>query len=97
MNQYAVIGIVVIIMAVTYAYFADEDNIEYDHSGIVHDVSASANGYTFYIDISEGDLKCYYPERPEEYGYYRIKGTLSGDGSIFFVSVMQSLDVDDES
>lgn len=85
------------IMAVTYAYFADEDNVEYDYSGIVHDISTSASGYTFYIDVSEGEMKCYYPEKPEEYGHYRIKGTLSNDGSIFFVSVMQCLDATDDS
>lgn len=96
MNQYIVIGTVAIIMTVTYAYFADEDNIEYEYSGIVRDISSSANGYTFYIDTSEGDMKCYYPEKPVKYGHYRIKGSLSSDGSIYFVEWMQSMDVTDD-
>lgn len=74
-----------------FAYFTDEDNIEYDYSGIVYDISSSKNGYTFQIQCDKEDFRCFYSERPLDLGYYKIKGQFSDDGKIFFVEWLKEI------
>ena len=84
-------------MMLIYVYSLDEENLEYDHSGIVHDISASKNGYTFSIQTNDESIRCYYPSEPVDLGLYKIRGSFSDDGTIFFVSKMYLCDRDDES
>ena len=83
----------VVVLAGLFLVFSDDDMMEFDHTGIVHDISASSSGYTFQIDMSDGSsMKCFSRSEPVELGYYGIIGNLSDDGSIFFVSNIVSLD-----
>ena len=83
----------VVVLAGLFLVFSDEGMMEYDHTGIVHDISSSSSGYTFQIDMSDGSsMKCFSRSEPVELGYYGIIGDLSDDGSIFFVSNIVSLD-----
>lgn len=83
----------VVVLAGLFLVFSDEDMIDYDRTGIVHDVRPGSSGYTFYIDEYDGSsMKCFSRSEPFELGYYGITGNLSDDGSIFFVSNMVRLD-----
>ena len=93
-NKYVLTAIVTLLISFTFVQFSDINGINYDHSGIVHDVNQSNKGYTFYIETTKGDIRCYNSEEPFEYGYYRIKGNYSEDGTMFFVESMKLLDDD---
>ena len=83
----------VVVLAGLFLVFSDESMIDYDRTGIVHDVRSGPSGYTFYIDEHDGSsMKCFSRSEPSELGYYGISGDLSDDGSIFFVSNMVRLD-----
>ena len=83
----------VIALLAVYAYFSDESNIRYDMTGIVHDIKATNNGYTFSIDTVDGDVRCYFSERPRDLGHYSLRGSFSNDHSIFFVERMMDIDI----
>ena len=91
-NKYVLTGIVVLMMSFVFIQFSILNDMDYDHSGIVHDVNKSSNGYTFYIETIEGDIHCYNSEEPFELGHYEINGHYSEDGSMFFIESMRLLD-----
>jgi len=67
----------------------DEPAEERGVVGIAYDVKTTQNGYTFFIeDVDGGKMKCFVRSLPIEREIYEIKGTLSEDGSIMFVSSM---------
>ena len=91
-SKYVLIGLSVLIMLSIVIYHSDDDNIPYDYSGIVYDINESKSGYTFNFDTKDESFRCYYPERPADLGYYRIRGEFSDDGNIFFIDRMLDLD-----
>ena len=92
-KRYAVVGIAVILVAVLFLSFSDDaENEGYDMSGIVHDIRSSTNGFTFYLDTVDDSIRCYSNECPADLGYYGVNGSLSKDGSIFFVDALHALD-----
>ncbi|WII08100.1 hypothetical protein PED39_02565 [Methanomassiliicoccales archaeon LGM-RCC1] len=93
MDRNMVLGLSVILLISLFAYFSDENNIEYDYSGIVHDIRTSSTGYTFSIDCPEGDLRCYYKDMPQDMGYYSVRGDFSNDHTMFFVKWMTNNDI----
>ncbi len=82
----------VVSMLLIIAYYSDEDNIEYDYDGIVHSISQSKNGFTFTFDTDDRSFRCYHSESPVDLGHYRIKGTFSDDGNIFFIEFIKLMD-----
>lgn len=94
-SRYTAIGLSVLFIAGMFVFFSNEDNIEYEISGIVSDVRISPNGYTFIIVTAAGDeIKCFSYEEPVYLGHYAISGEFSQDGNIFFVSVLRNLDIE---
>ena len=91
-NKYVLTATVTLLVALTFFQFTVLNDMDYDHSGIVHNVNQSNKGYTFYIETTEGDIRCYNSEEPFEYGHYGIKGNYSEDGTMFFVESMYLLD-----
>lgn len=82
------------ILVGVFVIFSDDSIVEYDHTGIVHDIRSSANGFTFYLDTSDGkSIKCFFKEEPVELGHYGVVGDQSDDGSMFFVSFMKDFDI----
>jgi len=92
LDKYMLIGLSLTLVMMIFVVFTDEDNIEYDYIGIVHDVSSTSNGYTFYMNLSDGSFqKCYFKDEPILYGYYSFNGTFSDNGDILFISEMNLL------
>lgn len=91
-QKYYFIGVSVILVVGIMFVFSDGRLAEYDYTGIVHSVSESENGFTFYLDTSNGTIRCFFRNSPVELGWYAVAGSLSDDGSMFFVSYMQCLD-----
>ena len=91
-RKYVYVGLSVILLISLFSFFSDEYNMDSDYAGIVHDVRTSTNGFTFYIDCSEGSFRCFFSEKPVEYGYYGIIGEFSSDRNIFFIDRMILLD-----
>ena len=74
-----------------FIYFNDANNIDFDEEGIVHDITTSKNGFIFYIDSGDLNVRCFFKESPENYGYYGLTGEYSDDGGIFFVERMMRI------
>ena len=95
-SKYTLIALSVLVFILLFAYFSDERNMDYQFSGVVHDIKSSSNGYIFYIDTAEEPIRCYSSERPENLGYYAVRGTFSDDGGIFFVEGWSDIDIYDD-
>lgn len=91
-KKFIIVGTVILLLAILFTYFSDPDHIDYDYSGIVHDVHESRSGYTFYFDTADETIRCYHSEEPVDLGYYKIKGNWSDDHTIFFVEYILYLD-----
>ena len=91
-RRYAVLGLSVILVMTVFVFFSDEDNIEYDYSGIVSDIRRGENGFTFTLNTDGCEIRCFSRIEPSYLGYYAVSGVFSDDGSIFFVSDMKDLD-----
>lgn len=92
-KKYLTIGLSVIVLMSFFVYYTDENNIDYDHTGIIHNVRSSSSGFTFNIDTSDSDFRCFFKEKPDDLGYYALKGSFSDDGSMFFVEIMTNIDI----
>ncbi|MDR2698828.1 MAG: hypothetical protein LBB30_04050 [Candidatus Methanoplasma sp.] len=58
--------------------------------GIVYDIKATQNGFTFSFEGAiGGKIRCFSRAEPHELGEYFIKGTFSSDGGMFFVNHME--------
>jgi hypothetical protein len=63
-----------------------------DRIGVVYDLKRTQSGFTFMFDESDGEkVKCFSRTEPSELSVYVVRGSLSEDGSIFFVSSMQKV------
>ena len=95
LRMYAVLGLsVVVIMALFMAFDWDDQSV-HDTSGIAHDIRATENGYIFELFTFQGyDLKCFCRDEPKELGHYGVSGDPSSDGSIFFISKLESFDLE---
>ncbi len=91
-RRYAVLGLSMILVMTVFVFFSDEDNIEYDYSGIVSDIRRGENGFTFTLNTDGCEIRCFSRNEPSYLGYYAVSGVFSDDGSIFFVSDMKDLD-----
>ena len=60
--------------------------------GMVYDIKTTQSGYTFSLDDTDGNVtKCFARTELSEFGIYVIKGKISDDGSMFFVSSIQDI------
>jgi hypothetical protein len=78
-------------MIILVAVFVNEKEPE-DSSiiGTVYDIKKTQNGYTFsFDDSSGGKTRCFSRTEPVQSAVYSVKGTMSDDGNILFVSSMQ--------
>ncbi len=92
-KRYAAVGLAIVLVAVLFITFSeDEGDEDYDMTGIVHDIRGSTNGFTFYIDTIDSQIRCFSRLSPVDLGYYGLKGSFSEDGSIFFVEMLTSLE-----
>ena len=91
-EKYHYLALSVILLISIFTYFADDSNVTYDLTGIVHDQKSSTNGYIFYIDTADRDIRCFCKENAEELGYYAVIGQFSDDGGIFFIEKMMRID-----
>lgn len=62
-----------------------------DDIGIVSDIKESDSGFTFEFIGEDGTYRCFSKERPYAGSVYEIKGRMSDDGTICFVSSMKLL------
>jgi len=91
-RRYPLIAVIVVAFILLFAYYSDERNAGYQFSGIAHDVKSSNNGFTFYMDTVDRTIRCFSSERPDDLGYYAVRGNFSDDHNIFFVE--RWLDID---
>lgn len=90
---YVLIGLSVVIVMSIFVTFSEDDEDSYDYTGIVYDINSTTSGYRFFIQTSSGDhYRCFSYNEPVDCGYYGLRGTLSEDGSMLFVSFMKHLD-----
>lgn len=82
----SIILIIIIIFISESEVIEDEDDL----IGIIYNISETKNGYIFEFEDSQGKImKCYYDENPLENKPYKIKGSFSEDGDIFFLDSMK--------
>lgn len=91
-SKYTVLGVSLILISILFVFFSDSDNLEYDYSGIVSDISKSDNGYTFDLHIPGDVFRCFYENEPENLGHYSVIGEFSNDGDMYFIETMKNLD-----
>lgn len=95
MSRYTVLGISIIMVAGIFVFFTDTDNLDFDYTGIVSDVKEGSSGYTFHLNMSNGEsIRCFSTEEPVDLGYYAVIGDFSDDGNILFTKVLRNLDTD---
>lgn len=91
-DRYVVVGLSVVLVIGIFLSFSESEP-ESDYTGIVHDVSETKSGYMFELLVDgRDDIRCFSYIRPFELGYYGVTGSLSDDGSLFFVSNLDLLD-----
>ncbi len=88
-DKYFIISVSVILIFILF-WTSEKDEIHDDDiKGIVFDVKETKNGFTFFIETSDGKHeKCFFKECPEDLKSYSVRGTLSEDGTIIFVEKM---------
>jgi len=91
-DKYSLLCIsVALIILITVAVNQEEPQND-DKIGIAHTVKGTQSGYTFILEDGDGiKMKCFTRIEPNEYAVYAVRGSLSGDGSIFFVSSMNMI------
>ncbi len=90
-HGYVTIAIGIVVVAAIFVTFSDEDS--FDCTGIAYDIDQTSSGFTFFLQTSSGmHQRCFSYTEPVYLGYYGLNGSLSEDGSIFFVSKMINLD-----
>ncbi len=96
LNKYIILAVAVVAVVALFLVFSGNPLMDFDQRGIAHDVKRTSNGYTFQFDCSDGTfMKCFSKESVEDLGHYGISGSMSEDGSIFFVSSLVLLDASD--
>ncbi len=93
LKMYAVMGLSVIAAMSLFVAFDWDDPSDYDASGIAHGIRQTENGYIFELFTVEGvDIRCYSTDEPVELGHYGVSGSVSSDGTLFFVSTLGCFD-----
>lgn len=94
MEKYLVLAVSVMSVMALFAAFDFDDADDYDITGIAHDVRKTQSGYFFDILTHDGrDIRCFSSSSfPEELQYCGIVGSMSSDGSVFFVNRLDSLE-----
>ena len=93
LKMYVVMGLSVIAVMSLFVAFDWDDPSDFDTSGIAHGVRQTENGYIFELFTSEGvDIRCYSTEEPVDLGHYGVSGSVSSEGTLFFVSVLDCFD-----
>ena len=91
-NRYVVFALSVMSLMGTIVVFSDYGGDSGSLCGIVHDIEESSKGFTFTIDVSSGSIRCFSYDPLDDLGLYRIYGSFSDGGSMFFVTRVVSLD-----
>ena len=87
------LGLSTVFVIILFFGFSDGEYTDYEYSGIIHDIRDSSNGFVFYIDLDSGEtIKCFFNDKPDDLGYYAIKGSYSDDNSMYFIKNIQRLD-----
>ena len=89
-DKYFVTGLFLILLfSLVWISFNMEEKNDGDIEGVVYDIRKTENGFVFMTDLSDGNTqKCFFNEKPESMMVYRMKGSFSEDGNIFFVKNM---------
>jgi hypothetical protein len=91
-DRYSLLCISVSVIILTAVFTNQDEPADHSTIGIVHDIKTTQSGYTFMLEDSNGgQMKCFTRVEPADHSIYSIKGTMSEDGSIFFVSSMAML------
>lgn len=89
-DRYSLLCVSVALIVLVTVFVNQEEPQNDDIIGIVHEIKETQNGYTFVLDDSNGKhMKCFSRVRPDDHSVCVIKGTLSEDRTIFFVSSLQ--------
>lgn len=92
-KRYVATGTAVVLVVLTLLLFSGGSmEPEPDLTGIVQDIRESSSGYTFTLGTWDGEVRCFCREMPEELSYVGVTGSMSDDGSIFFIEHMVNLD-----
>jgi hypothetical protein len=76
-------------MIILTVLLTEDETVNKERIGIIHGIEETQNGYTFTFEDSDGeDMRCFSRNEPDDNGIHKIIGTMSEDGSIFFVSSM---------
>lgn len=82
------------ILVLTVLVTDDKDDNE-NMIGIIHDISVTKNGYTFFLeDVSGKNIRCFTRSEPVNLSVCSVTGSYSDDGGIFFISRMVPLHSD---
>lgn len=88
-DRYALLCIAVSLVILAAALFSNEEIEDNDIIGVVFDIDESQSGFTFSFEDHEGNgMRCFTRTMPENNSVYSIRGTMSDDGTMFFVSSM---------
>ena len=72
--------------------FCLPDETDSGHVGLVRNVKTSENGFVFTFEESDGSVyRCFSKTEPSVGSLCEIKGSFSGDGTMFFASSISSL------
>jgi hypothetical protein len=91
-DRYSLLCISISLIIITTVFINGEEPEEKDTAGIAYDIKTTQNGYTFSFDDGNKITRCFTKTEPKEYELYLIKGSMSDDGSMLFVSSMQPVD-----
>ena len=91
-DRYSLLCISVASIVLITVFVNQEEPQDDDMIGIVHDIKETQNGFTFVLDESSGThLKCFSRVKPEDHSLCVVKGNISEDKTIFFVSSFQTI------
>ena len=90
--RYAVLGFTIILLVLFFCIGSDDDLLSPEYTGIVVDVNEGDNGFIFFLETSDSDIRCFSSDVPIDLGYYGVIGDFSKDGRIFFVEQLIYLD-----
>lgn len=92
MDRYSLVAIGTILVIALFLTFSpvQETTVDYDYIGEVSDINKSAKGYTFTLKTEDDTMKCFFQDKPNE-SFYKINGSFSDDGRIFFISSMTEI------
>jgi hypothetical protein len=93
-DRYSLLCISVSAMILIAAFVNEEEpgKEDKDMVGVVYDIKTTQSGYSFSFEDAQGDkMRCFARTMPAEFETYAIKGSFSDDGSMFFISSMQTV------